>query len=293
MKRERIYKLVVGDSRTGDGFEVTQLHMTFDVSKTSDNKKHNNSAVIEVYNLNDDHLAMLQKDYVACSLSIGYKDEGMKVLLSGNVVECRTVDKGPLTVSQIIIGEGYASLTKQQVKAMVPPNKNQEAVLDSLLAQIPGIDKGSYLALPLNNPVLFGYPMNGTPKDILNEFCEANNVEWCVTNNNLYVTEPGGLISTDRNKAMLISPETGLIESPFHTSADHTKMKKDKTRKKGVQFKALADAALIPGAMIRLESERITGWYRVNSIRFNGGYESNEWYMDVFCGEILEEQAKQ
>lgn len=292
MQRERIYSLIIGDNRDGQGFEVNELHMTFDVSKTSDNKKHGNSAIIEVFNLNDDHLALLQKDYVACSLSIGYKDEGLKALVQGNVVECRTVDRGPDTVSQIIIGEGYATLSKQTVKAMVPPNKDGKAVLEELIKQMPGIDKGAFVALPLDNPVLFGYPLNGTPKDLLNEFCRANNTEWCVTNNSLYVTNNGGLISKDKAKAILINAESGLIESPFHTSADHTKMKKDKSRKKGVQFKALANPALIPGAMVRLESERITGWYRVNSVRFNGGYESSEWYMDVFCGEILDEENK-
>ena len=47
----RIYSLVVWDSEVEDGWEIRDLHLSFDISKMSDNREKGNTATIEIYNL--------------------------------------------------------------------------------------------------------------------------------------------------------------------------------------------------------------------------------------------------
>lgn len=289
-QKGRVYYLLIGDKKSGEAIEITKLHMTFEVSKSVDKKKRTNSASIEVYNMNEDQIALLDREQLACQLSIGYENAGgPKLLVSGNVVECRTVDKGPDTITQIIMGEGYTALTEPRVKALLGPGEPLEKAVEEIRKQMPGISRGVIQGGNLNNPVLFGYRLHGTPRDLLDEMCEAHDLECQITQDTLHIVQAGRVYSKDKNTALVINEDTGLIESPFHTSGDHTRSKKDKKRVRGTQFRALANAELIPGAMVRLESERITGWYRVHSIRFYGGLESPDWYMEVFCNDILEE----
>ena len=76
---------------------------------------------------------------------------------------------------------------------------------------------------------------------------------------------------------------------PFHTSETGRKQKKDPRRRRGVQFKALINTDIVPGRVVRLESDWITGYYRVNTARFSGDMRGNEWYVECFCSEVYTE----
>lgn len=125
---------------------------------------------------------------------------------------------------------------------------------------------------------------------MLMKLCEANNLEYNVTSGVLNVSEENGLLSKDRTLAPVINPATGLIDLPFHTTDTGRKPKKDKRRRRGVQFKALLNTDIVPGKIVKLESKWITGFYRVNTARFSGETRGNEWYVECFCSEIAAEE---
>ena len=56
LQRAREYQLIVGDWKNGDGLLIENLQVTFDISKSSNNKDRTNSAAIEIYNLSDESL---------------------------------------------------------------------------------------------------------------------------------------------------------------------------------------------------------------------------------------------
>src|SRR5690625_2277892 len=84
----RVYSLVVGTK--DDAIEINNLHITFDVVKTSSNKDRKNSAWVEIYNLSEGRRRSLEQPYVQVRLKVGYVDTGLYTLFSGQVVNIST-----------------------------------------------------------------------------------------------------------------------------------------------------------------------------------------------------------
>lgn len=302
-QKDRVFSLTVGDYKTGRGLLIENpridaqgfvssnpWQITFDVSKSADNKRNNgNSAVIEIYNLSDDQIKLLESDYLEVSFSVGYLETGAHLLVQGNVTESSTVKSGNDYVTQLKIGEGYTALNHEQLAKMVSPGKTVADVLEEIRQQMPGVARGAYTGTNLNNPIVFGWRLKGSPREMLMKLCEAQNMEYNINSGVLNVSEENGLLSKDTVLAPVLNERTGLIDLPFHTSETGRKPKKDKKRRRGVQFKALLNTDIVPGKIVKLESKWISGFYRVNTARFSGDFRGNDWYVEAFCSEIAAE----
>lgn len=302
-QKDRVFSLKIGDYKTGNGLLIEHprkdgdgnLHdniwqITFDISKNADNKRNNgNSAVIEIYNLSDSQIQLLESDYLEVEFSVGYEESGAHTLVVGNVTETSTVKNGNDYVTQLRIGEGYTDLNHQQLSKMVSPGKKVSDIIEEIRAQMPGVSRGAYTGTNLNNPVVFGWRLKGSPKEMLMKLCEAQNLEYNINAGVLNVSSENGLLTKDTQLAPVLNDKTGLIDMPFHTSETGRKPKGDKKRRRGVQFKALLNTDIVPGKIVKLESKWITGFYRVNSARFSGDFRGNDWYVECFCSEIQAE----
>lgn len=298
-QRNRVYDLIVGDYKTGNGIRITGgipdadgavntgLQITFDISKTADAKRTNgNSATIEIYNLNRSHIELLQGDYLECTFAVGYEDDGVRVVAQGNVVEVKTVKRGTEFITQVRMGEGYSDLNHEKLKGLVSPGSTVEQVIEEIRKQMPNVARGAYTGTNLNNPIVFGWALNGTPQQMLRKLCEAQNIEYSVSGGVLNVSDENGLYTKDTVLAPVISEFTGMIDSPFHTTEQGRKMKGAKTRRRGVQFKTLLNTECIPGKIVKIDSDFIKGYYRINSCRFSGDFRGNEWSVECFTSEV-------
>ena len=45
----------------------------------------------------------------------------------------------------------------------------------------------------------------------------------------------------------------------------------------------LLNPNIIPGTILKLEDDRLGGWYKVTEIRHYGSFRENDWYTDVYC----------
>jgi predicted DNA-binding transcriptional regulator len=230
-----------------------------------------------------------EEEYMYCSLKAGYLETGMILLIVGQVVEMSTRMNGPDRVTQFLIGEGYVELTQQYLKSIAPAGYTVEQTIEEIRKQMPNVARGAYTGLNIQNKVLYGYPLTGTPKKMLNEIAEAYNLEWRLDRESLFVTDKAGLVKREIRSAFVLNQDTGLIEIPYYATAPGRKLKEDKKKRRGVQFKALLNGNIFPGDPVRLESTEITGWFKVVSARLYGNYDGNEWYIECFCDEILKE----
>lgn len=294
VQKDRVYQLTIGDANSGQGFIIdSSLQVRFDISKTSDNKRKKNSAVIEVYNLSKEHIDMLDAtEFVYCKFAAGYAEEGPIVVVEGNVVECTTIKRGTDYVTQMTMGEGYAALNHSKISNVVGPGKTIEDALSDVLKQMPGVAKGSFTGNNIKNRIVYGMPLHGTPYQMLAKICEANRLEFQVSGGVLNVSDENGLLTKNQTLAPIVNEQTGLIDVPFVTTAEGGKLPKDKRRRRGVQFKALLNANYSPGFIVKLESERITGFYRINTARYSGDFRGGDWYVDCFCSDIHAEDLK-
>lgn len=302
-QKDRIFSLTIGDYKTGNGlllenpkpdgtggFIDNPWQIKFDVSKAADNKRNNgNSAVIEIYNLSDSQIKLIESEYLEVTFSVGYKATGAHVLVLGNVTETSTVKSGNDYVTQLKIGEGYTALNHENLAKMVSPGKTVADVLEEIRQQMPGVARGAYTGTNLNNPIIFGWRLKGSPREMLMKLCEAQGLEYNINAGVLNVSSENGLLSKDTQLAPVLNATTGLIDLPFYTSETGRKPKKDKKRRRGVQFKALLNTDIVPGKIVKLESKWINGYFRVNTARFSGDFRGNEWYVECFCSEVTAE----
>lgn len=291
LQRARQYRLIIGDYKTGNGLLIEKLQVTFDISKSTNNKNRTNSATIEVYNLSEESLKVLDTDYPAAVFEAGYLDTGgPKRLFAGQVTNVSTRKSGTDIVCQITMGSGYTELNHDTLSDVVPPGNNVQDAIERLRKAI-GADRGVYNGTNLNNEIIYGYPLSGTPKEMLDELAEKYQLDWQLDDGVLYVHDNDRAATEQFQLAYVISPFTGLIERPYRVSGDKRRSKKDKVKKPGVQMKILLNPDIKAGDIIQIEEGLLKGWYKVDSIRHSGSWRGDNWYSEI-KGSSLEKVIK-
>lgn len=291
LQRNRQYRLIIGDYQTGDGLLIEQLQVTFDISKSTNNKNRTNSASIEIYNLSEESLKILDTDYPAAVFEAGYLDTGgPKRLFSGQVTNVSTRKSGTDIVCQIQMGSGYVELNHETLSDLVPPGNNVKDAIENLRKAI-GADRGVYNGTNLNNELISGYPLSGTPKEMLDELAEKYQLDWQLDDGVLYVHDNDRPATEQYQLAYVISPFTGLIERPYRVSGDKRRSKKDKVKKPGVQMKILLNPDIKAGDIIRIEEGLLKGWYKIDSLRHSGSWRGENWYTEI-KGSLIEKVVK-
>lgn len=291
IQKNRQYRLIIGDYQFGNGLLIEQLQVTFDISKSTNNKNRTNSATIEVYNLSEESLKILDTDYPAAVFEAGYLDTGgPKRLFSGQVTNVSTRKSGTDIVTQLTMGSGYTELNHETLSDVVPPGNNVQDAIEKLRKAI-GADRGVYNGTNLNNEIIYGYPLSGTPKEMLDELAEKYQLDWQLDDGVLYVHDNDRATTEQFQLAYVISPFTGLIERPYRVSGDKRRSKKDKVKKPGVQMKILLNPEIKAGDIIKIDEGLLKGWYKVDSLRHTGSWRGENWYTEI-KGTSLEKVVK-
>ena len=282
IQRNRQYRLLIGDYNSGEALEITDLQVQFDISKSTDNKKRTNSASIEITNLSIEHIKLLDTDYPAAVFEAGYLDTGgPKRLFSGQVTHVSTRKSGTDRITQLTLGDGYTELNHQILSELVAPGQTVKDVAEAIRKNLPGVSRGVYNGTNLNNEIIYGYPLMGTPKEMLDELAEKYALDTQIDDGVLYVHNNDRAATENFNQAYVISKYTGLIETPYRVSGDRRRSKKDKAKKPGIQMKILLNPDIKAGDIIYLEDTLITGWLKVESLRHSGGWRSSGWYTEI------------
>jgi hypothetical protein len=286
LQKDRKYQLIVGDYKNGNGLLIENLQVTFDISKSSDNKNKTNSAAIEVYNLSDESLKILDTDYPAAVFSAGYSGIGIKQLFSGQVSLVTTRKSGTDRVTQLRLGTSYTELNHNLLSQLTSPGRTVKDVFEDIRKAIPGVSRGVYNGANLNNQVLYGYPLMGTPKEMLNELSEKYQVDWQIDDEVLYAHDKDRANDENFQQAYVISKYTGLIENAYRVTQKSDRSTKDEVKKQGVQWRMLLNPDIKAGSIVKLEDTLIQGWYRVDSLRHFGGFRDNDWFTEVQASAI-------
>lgn len=278
----RIYQLEIGDDKVG--FTIRELHITFDINKVSDNKKNSNNCTIQIYNLSREHQDILRNDFINANFSIGFFKTGLDLVFSGQVLTAQTRKQGADSITQIQMGGNYTQLNHDTISKFIPDGKTYQDVIEDLRkSKLPSVTSAIYAGVNCKNPVVDGYPMYGTARQVLDDICASQDIEYQIDGNTLYIADAGGSHTKDLSSVFVIGQGSGLVERPYPVNGDVRRKTKDKKKKGGIQFKCLINPKIVCGSIIRLEYGSMTGYYKVSAIRIYGGFRENDWYMDIRC----------
>lgn len=287
---DRGYSLVIGDYKNdpNNAVLIDNLQITFDVSKSASNKDKTNSCSIEIYNLDDDTLALLDKEFIAADFAAGYYNTHIKRLFAGQVAQVTTRKSGTDLVTQIRMGAGYQELNFRVLNDLVAPGKQKKEVLETLRKQITGINRGVYSGINCQSPVISGYPLTGTPRAALNKLCADGGMEYTIDNNTLYVMDAGKSFTSNLDQAILVSPDTGLYDIAYKVSGEGIRKTPDPAKQAGIQMQCALNADYLAGSIIKLEQDTsLDGFYRIESVRFSGSWRGGQWVSDVRCSKRI------
>lgn len=284
----RQYTLQIGQGK-GSGIEITGLHITFKVSKGSDNKKRTNKATVKIYNLSEEHQKYIEAPFVECVLSVGYQGAGMHRLFAGQITVAGTEKEGTETVTEIQIDSLYSQLNHKTVSKTAPAGVSVKGVIENLVKEMEGVGRVVFSGTNISKSFVDGYPLSGAPRQILNELAEAFEIEWQIDDDVLYIQDAGKSYMLDNSKAFKISETSGLIDRPYFDQIEKQRGKKDKLRaaRNGLKLKILLNPAIVAGSIVYIEYGDKTGYYKVERLTHTGEYFGNDWSTELVCGTML------
>ena len=284
LQRDRNYVLVVGVPGKGE-IEITGLHITFQIKKSSDNKKKGNQASVSIYNLAEDKRKSLEATNVPVRLDVGYLDTGLHELFHGESTDIVTTRRGEDIVTTVTLDAAYTGLNHRLVSKLAAPGSTVEDIVRNLAVSMPDVARTKFSGKGLKQKAVDGYPMSGTPRQILTELCDAFGLEWQIDSGILYVTDVVESFMTNA-QAFIINEMSGLIERPEVTEVEKQRKKGDKKKKgrKGLQIKLLLNPILLAGALIKLEYGDLSGMYKIIDIQHEGEIYGSNWMTTITVG---------
>lgn len=284
LQRDRNYVLVVGVPGKGE-IEITGLHITFQIKKSSDNKKKGNQASVSIYNLAEDKRKVLEATNVPVRLDVGYLDTGLHELFHGESTDIVTTRRGEDIVTTVTLDAAYTGLNHRLISKLAAPGSTVEDIVRNLAASMPDVARTKFSGKGLKQKAVDGYPMSGTPRQILTELCDAFGLEWQIDSGILYVTDVVESFMTN-SQAFVINEMSGLIERPEVTEVEKQRKKGDKKKKgrKGLQIKLLLNPILQAGGLIKLEYGDLSGMYKIIDIQHEGEIYGSNWMTTITVG---------
>jgi hypothetical protein len=271
---DRQYRLSAGPAG-GAGFEVgatsptspTALHIHFIVDKCD--SENPNRAKISLWNLNPEQLAILNMTDCVVVLRAGYGNH-MPLIFVGCVSFVRTMLDGADRETTIEAVDGRMELRDGYVSLSYSGTINTKKILQDAAAGMGLTVSFSYNAQFADLPNGFSYI--GPGHVALDKACASSGLQWSIQNGVLQVKMRR---DTMTREVYVLSPDSGLIGIPKRIM-----LGKDNTGAEdqpGWEVEYLLNGAIGIGDFVRLESDTVTGYFRLRSIELSGDNLEGKW----------------
>lgn len=292
----RTYELIIGKPSTGKGLQIIGdeikglgLNISFRIKKELNNSEKTNYASIDIFNLSDDSIKYIEEDKTAIIVKVGWNGDN-KLLFTGIVDEIETEDRvgSPDRKTSLRCKPTSSLIYQPTISKTFPKNTSPRDIIEYLVGQSGSIIKSAFNSENVNKRFPFGYTVNGSTKEVLDQLAIDFNFNYRIDNKRLSVSDPNRYESQNSvSRAYQFTPETGLIGIPTYASADGKKVKDDKQAKAGVKFQALINPLVTPGSAVSIQDVDLVGIYRVNSVEYNGEWRQEQpWYMTCYCSKL-------
>ncbi|MGN9096392.1 phage protein [Flintibacter porci] len=271
---DRQYRLAAGQAG-GTGFEIGEtsktqpvpLHVNFSLQKSD--LETQNTGRVTVWNLNKSQLAVLNEKDCVVSLRAGYGNQ-LPLIFAGIVsYVCTSLDSADRK-TEIEVIDNLVEVRDTYVTVSYNGTVNWKTIFDDVAAQMGVAISYSYNAEFVD--IANGFSFVGLARDIMTKGCKCCNLSWSLQNGVMQVKRPGDVMSKE---VFVLSPDTGLLGIPARvvlTQEDATA-----TNQLGWDVEYFLNGAINIDDYVKLESETVTGFFRVYSLEISGDNISGDW----------------
>lgn len=254
----RRWRVQVGD------LEVSDLDLEFSVKRTL--RTRPGECTIKVFNLGAPHrAALLSARRPIVQLSAGY--DPPPLLFRGDARKIEVSRDGSDWITTITAGDGeHAIRTARTSTAFAPGTLLADAVRSLAASMGLGLGNASGAAALTSAVLPEGAVVRGNAAQELTRLCSSAGLSWSVQDGVLQLLAVGRALS---RVAVELSPDTGLVESP------------EKGKGGTVKARALLLPDLVPGRLVSLRSEVVTGTLRVEEVECTGDTRGDDWYASL------------
>jgi len=271
---DRQYRFSAGKSG-GEGFEVgadspenpTALHIHFRIEKCDTETP--NTAVISLWNLNPEQLAILNEEDCLITLRAGYAGN-MALIFVGTVIFVSTELDGADRETKIEAVDGRVELRDSYVSLSYCGLINTKKIIEDTAANMGIPLTCSYNAQFANLPN--GFSCIGPGRVALDKACASTGLRWQIQNGVMQVKVKD---DTMNREVYVLSPDTGLIGIP--KKINFGKDAENSEDQSGFEVEYLLNGAIGVGDYVRLESKAAQGYFRVRSVEMDGDNIEGSW----------------
>jgi hypothetical protein len=287
----RDFALTVGGipltTQTGDVLQPdnidTQLRVVYNIDKNSD--KSPNKAEVTVFNFNLANRAALKtgnqiaQETRATGLAYdwplvieaGYMGS-REVLFTGNITYATSKKESTDWVTNIECGDGETKYRESRInKAFGPGTTVAQVALECSTALDVGPGNiGEKLGTGIfrDGYGVFsqGYVASGASQEVLDDLLSSAGFTWSIQDGNLQILAPE---DTTFEEIVVLSKEFGLVGSP-------------EVGDKGiVTAKSLLQGKIRPGRRIIIQSEMVSGTFKIDKVSHYGDTFGTDWYTEL------------
>ena len=280
---DRQYRLTIGKAG-GTGSEIGEtsksqpvaLHVNFSIQKTD--LEAQNTGRVTVWNLNKQHLAMLDKKDCALALKAGYGNR-LALIFAGIVTNSTTSLDGADVKTEIEVVDNLVEVRDTYVTISYTGTVNWKTIMDDVANQMGVAVTYSYNAKFVDIPN--GFSFVGQAKEIMNKGCKCCGLVWSLQNGVMQVKKPGDVMSKE---VYVLSADSGLLGIPARVTEAAAQGESEPEIGWDVEY--FLNGAIHVDDYVKLESEKVSGYFRVYSIDITGDNVTGDWICKARLKEV-------
>lgn len=278
----RIYRLTVAPEAGGEGVEITDLRISFQIEKSRTEQA--NTALIKLWNASPDTRALMEEAGMYVQLEAGYSEEaGLELLFVGDITIVSHAVNPPDVVSTIQAGDGQKAIREAWGAFSFAAGSTATEILESVAAEfgltvrdMPELEDEEYAS---------GFAHVGPLRDAMNELTKRLGAEWSIQNGEVQVTKQKTALE---GEAVVLSPTTGLLGTPERISEIDAADLSATQPPPGWKLRSLLMPRIEPGGAVQIESVAVEGLFTVEKCTYIGDTRGEQWFCEI---EVLEESA--
>lgn len=280
---ERKFAIEIGQEQKDVALRLSDFRISFKVSKTV--TPDTNKATIEIYNLNHSTRNSIEKTYIAM-IKAGYAEaEGEQLLFVGDISLVNHTIQRPEVITTLECNDGERILKNTKLSLSYAEGFTISKILKDISSKL-DIPNKVKIEIDARKDIEFttGFSYVGQIRPLLDALCRSAGLEWSFQNEELKIqSEDTG----DLTRAISISPDTGLINSPERLN-DITTGRKKTEAIPGWKFVSLLQPKAEPGGIVVVNSRELptNSAFKIYSVEHKGDNYGSDATTEIIAQDV-------